>query len=215
MNDGERREVADERQLHQKESIDRIVDFSNGVMGFAITLLVVDLRVPILPNEEASLPGEILDLWPQFLAYVISFYVIGDNWIIYNRIFSHIERFDERLYWLSLLFLFFVVILPFPTRLVSSYPDRKLPVLLYLGVIICVNFARTLLWWYASSGHRLVHENLDTRFVRRTLLMNVLILGGFLLSAVIALFSPIEAVYLWILLGIAGVVTRLVLYRIQ
>ncbi len=205
---------ADERRLHQTEGVSRIVDFSNGVMGFAITLLVLDIRVPEVRGLEPRLQSELLGLWPHYIAYLISFFVIGENWIIYNRIFSHIERYDEKLYWFDLLFLFFIVLLPFPTGLVSVYPGQKLPALVYAGVITCVVFSRTLIWWYATRGHRLVHENLDPGFVRRTLAYAVTLLCGFIISAIIAFFAPIGAIELWILLVIFSLFSRLgILYH--
>jgi uncharacterized membrane protein len=213
MKERHKQESADERILHQTEGVARIVDFSNGVMGFAITLLVVDIKVPTLQGQAQDLPRELLALWPQFLAYSISFYVIGENWIIYNRIFSHIERINEKLYWLDLLFLFFIAVLPFPTRLVSSYPNHKLPVLIYAGVITGVLFSRTFIWWYATNHHRLVHENLDPRFIHRTLLNSISLVVGYIVSAIIAFISPIEAVYIWLILAIVGLISRFWLYR--
>ena len=206
-------EIADERTLHHKEGVSRIVDFSNGVIGFAITLLVINIRVPESRAKAGELPAELLALWPQYIAYLISFYIIGENWIIFNRIFSHIERYDETLYWLVLLFLLFIAVLPFPTSLVSVYPDRKIAALLYAGTVTCVVFSRTMIWWYATKNHRLVHESLNPCFIQGTLRNAILLLAGFIISAVIAFFSPIEAIYLWVLLAIVALVVRLRLYR--
>ncbi|MGE5307646.1 MAG: TMEM175 family protein [Deltaproteobacteria bacterium] len=207
---GRIRETADERKLHQQTGVDRIVDFGHNVMGFAITLLVTGITVQ--PGIH-DLKAHLFSLWPQFIAYFLSFYVIGDNWIVYSRIFSHIIRYDEKLYWLNLLFLFFIAFLPFPTSLVSDYPGYKIPVLLYSTVIICVIFARTLLWWYASKDHRLVHETLDPAFIRKTLLNAIFLLCGFFVVALIAFFSVSDAISLWVVLGVFSLLSRFRLYK--
>jgi uncharacterized membrane protein len=212
MNGEDRRRLDRERKFHHEEGVSRIVDFSNGVMGFAITLLVLDIKVPEKSSLASVLPRELLALWPQYLAYMVSFFVIGENWIIFNRIYRHIVRVDEPLYWFNLLFLFFIVFLPFPTSLISVYPGNKLSALMYGGTIVCVVFARTLIWWYATRNHRLVHETLEPAFIRRTLLYAVTMLAGFIVACVIAFFSPVEAIHIWILLALFSLVSRLILY---
>lgn len=215
MEENEKRPIADERKLHQTEGVARITDFTNAVTGVAITLLIVDVKAPQLPEpvSEQALAAKIFSLWPHFIAYLVSFFIIGENWIVYHRIFSHIERYDETLYWLNLFFLLFVAALPFPTSLVSMYPYRKLPALLYAGTVMLVISARTLIWWYVTRDRRLVHKTIDPRLVSGGLRNEVLLVVGFLVSAVIAYFSTVWAIYLWIILAAVSIVTRLSLYN--
>jgi uncharacterized membrane protein len=72
--------------------LDRIVNFSDGVFAIVITLLVLDIRVPDIPEGLISqeLPSRILDLEPKFLSYVISFLVIAIYWQAHHRVFRHL-----------------------------------------------------------------------------------------------------------------------------
>ena len=64
-----------------------------------------------------------LNLWPRYLSYFVSFLVIGTYWVAHHAIFEVIQRFDRRLLWLQLLFLFFVALTPFPTAVLGEYGD--------------------------------------------------------------------------------------------
>lgn len=100
----------------------RVEAFSDGVMAIAITLLVLELKVP------ESKPGELLhDLaarWPSYAAYVAAFLTIGIIWLNHHTLLTKIARFDARLHWLNLMLLFGVATLPFPTALLADYVNR-------------------------------------------------------------------------------------------
>ncbi len=96
----------------------RIVNFSDGVFAIVITLLILDIRVPDIPEDLVSqeLPSRILDLGPKFLSYVISFLVIAVYWQVHHRVFRPIRAYDRTLLWLNFLFLMTISFLPFPPR---------------------------------------------------------------------------------------------------
>jgi uncharacterized membrane protein len=91
--------------------------FSDGVFAIAITLLVLDLRLP----GGGSLPHELLQAWPRYFAYVVSFLTIGIMWMNHHTLFSHVSRVDRPLLVLNLLLLMGVVAIPFPTTLVAEH----------------------------------------------------------------------------------------------
>src|SRR5512137_1560994 len=92
-----------------RSGLERIFLFTDAVMAIAITLLVLDLRVPEGP---AGLGRALIALWPSYLSYLLSFVIIGNYWLSHHRLFRAIGRYDDRLVWLSLLFLFFIALLP-------------------------------------------------------------------------------------------------------
>ena len=95
---------------HVRE-IDRIAAFTDGVMAIAVTLLVLNIDVPHLRAEQGGLLDEKLyHLWRDFLAYGISFAVIGRYWLIHHRFFATLRRYDRRLVTLNLVFLAFLVL---------------------------------------------------------------------------------------------------------
>jgi len=89
------------RQLSQTG---RIEAFSDGVMAIAITLLVLDLKVPSAAevSDSGSLLGALLDRWPSYLAYLAAFLTIGIIWLNHRAFVDRIIRFDARMQWLNL-----------------------------------------------------------------------------------------------------------------
>jgi uncharacterized membrane protein len=107
----------------------RVVAFSDGVIAIAITLLVLTLDVPSVPNGE--LAEALGDQWRQYLAFVLSFALIGRFWIVHHRAFSLLERFDGTLMLLNLCFLALIVVMPFATSLVADYEDDPVCIVVY------------------------------------------------------------------------------------
>ena len=100
---------------------DRIVNLSDGVFAIAITLLVLDIHVPDIPENMVAteLPGELLSLWPKYLGYFLSFAGISIFWVIHHSIFRPIRAYDRTLLYLNFLFLMVVAFVPFPTLLLK------------------------------------------------------------------------------------------------
>jgi uncharacterized membrane protein len=93
----------------------------------------LDIRVPDIPPDLVAqeLPGQILDLGPKFLSYVISFLVIAIYWQAHHRVFRPIRSYDRTLLWLNFLFLMAISFLPFPTSLLGEYSEEQLSVVIY------------------------------------------------------------------------------------
>ena len=89
---------------------DRIVNLSDGVFAIAITLLVLDIQVPDIPEKVVSsqLPEALLSLWPKYLGYLLSFVGISAFWLIHHSIFRPIKAYDRSLLYLNFLFLMVV-----------------------------------------------------------------------------------------------------------
>src|SRR5207253_4718071 len=103
----------------------RVEAFSDGVMAIAITLLVLDLKVPAVEDVASGQLAHALALrWPSYLAYLAAFLTIGIIWLNHRTLVDRIARFDARLHWLNLGLLLGVATLPFPTALVADYIGR-------------------------------------------------------------------------------------------
>jgi uncharacterized membrane protein len=145
---------AEERRESEEKETTRLEAFSDGVFAIAITLLVLDLKVP---QGVPSLGRSLFAQWPSYLAFSTSFATIGIMWLNHHRLFNMIRRVDHMLLIWNGLLLFGVSIVPFPTRLVADYlgnPGEKLAVGVYAGVAIYIALAFTGLWRYASSAER-------------------------------------------------------------
>ena len=99
--------------------LDRLVFFSDAVVAIAITLLALDLRFE--PGRADISFNDIAILWPRFAAFTLSFVLIAVFWKIHHEFFFFIRKIDSTLLWYNIFWLFFIVILPFSTTLVSGY----------------------------------------------------------------------------------------------
>src|SRR5664279_4890207 len=118
--------------------VERLIFFSDAVMAIAMTLLVIDLKLPEslgAMTSDADLRAALDGLGPRFLSVLLSFAVIAIWWNGHNRIFRNLERADGALVVLNLVFLGAIAFLPFPTALIGRYVDRPSAVVLYLSLI--------------------------------------------------------------------------------
>ena len=134
-------------------SKDRMEGFSDGVFGFAITLLVLDIAVrpPGTPLQQ------LLHAWPSYLAYVISFLTIGGAWLAHTALTDRLARADSLFLRLNLLVLLVVVFLPFPTRLVADAlhdsSGERVYVTLYGLTLLAIRVLGSALDAYARHEH--------------------------------------------------------------
>jgi uncharacterized membrane protein len=180
--------------------LDRIVFFSDAVMAIAITLLVLDLKVPDAAGESASDFGRaVLGLWPKYLGYIVSFWVIALYWVAHHRCFRYIRKYDRRLIYLNFLFLMFIAFMPYPTALLFSNAARAASVALYAGTAAGMGLSLAGVWIYATR-HRFIPADMSKALIRDIRLNLLLPPLVFLLSAGVAAFNANLAMYLWFLL---------------
>jgi uncharacterized membrane protein len=179
---------------------DRLPALSDGVIAIVITLLVLDITVPELPPNSATdvVIRSIVAEWPQFVGYVLSFWVIGIYWILHRRTFTYIERHERGIVLLNLLFLLLVAFIPYATAVFVAYPGQLGVVFLSVALALA-GFSLAVLWIHASRND-LVQTGLASRAVRiqaARFLASPLVL---LLAAVVALVDARLAVFTWLLL---------------
>jgi uncharacterized membrane protein len=148
---------------------DRIEAFSDGVFAIAITLLVIEIGVPHVEDEGTPLFGALVEQWPSYLGYIISFLQIGVIWANHHNRFRFIARSDHGLLFLNILFLMCVAFIPFPTALLADYlqgTERTTAGAVYAGTLAVTAIFFTLLWLYAADNYRLVDRSLDPYLLR-------------------------------------------------
>ena len=190
---------------------DRIVNLSDGVFAIALTLLVLDIRVPDIPENlvAADLPAALLSLWPKYLGYFLSFVGIGTFWLIHHSIFRNIRSYDRSLLCLNFLFLMFVALVPFPTSLLGEYGDHRLPVAVYAGTLAVGRLLLTAIHWHTTRNDWMVDEIQDPATIRFFMIRGLTIPAIFLLSIGVSFFSIQAAIYSWfIMLVVDAVVLR-------
>jgi uncharacterized membrane protein len=119
-------------QRDDMPSVDRLLALSDGVVAIALTLLVLQLRVPSLPSASAdsasALASALARGGDQLTAYVISFYVVAQFWLVHHRVFQHLVGQEEGLAWWNFAFLFTITIMPFTSDLLGEYGSNPLAV---------------------------------------------------------------------------------------
>ena len=175
------------------QSLERLTALSDGLFAVAMTLLVLDLRVPVSTAgsaySEHGLWGALLKLGPSFAAYLLSFTMLGTFWLAQHTLLSILGRCDRTLTWINLGFLFVVSLLPFSAALLAHYVHLRLAVGVYWLNILLLGAG---LEWGARYGRKALVPGDDrqarsrlTTFRRRILLAQSL----YALAALICLIS--------------------------
>ena len=133
-------------------SVGRLEAFSDGVLAIVITLLILDVKVPI--GAEGHLGRELAAQWPQYAAYLSSFLIVGIIWLNHHAVVQLLSRADHGVQVRNLLLLLPVSVLPWPTAVLAEYlrdgtsSDQRVAVLLYgiTSSLMAVMF--NLLWRY-------------------------------------------------------------------
>jgi uncharacterized membrane protein len=190
-------------------SINRLEAFSDGVFAIAITLLILEVKIPA--HEEVLKAGGLFNflksIWPNFFAYVFSFVVIGIYWANHHYFISMFKKTDHIFNMLTVLFLMCIAFLPYPTALlgdfISNEGERSQVISFYaLGIWLPAIFW-IITWQYGRKN--LIDKNIAPEFLAK--LNKLFILSNFLyaLAFLISFISPIAS------LGINVILTLLYL----
>src|SRR5262249_2934306 len=133
----------------------RIEAFSDGVFAIVVTLLVLELKLPVLKDHASAseLAHQLVELTPKFLSWLISFIIVCKFWLNHHHALNLAHHADYALAWLNSLFLMGQAFIPFPTAMMGEYPTNPLAVS-FFGVVFAVN---TLLF---IALHRYIVRNL-------------------------------------------------------
>jgi uncharacterized membrane protein len=196
-------------QLDDETGLERLVFFSDAVFAIAITLLALEIQLPVEATglSNLQLTNSLVEIWPRYLSFMISFLVIGNFWIAHHRRFRFVTRYDTRLLLLNLLMLMCIAFIPFPTSVLSENGNRTATIFYALSIAV-TGLMSAVLWWYVSRENRLIGNTIDARTARRHLLSILTIPVVFLLSIGIAYINPDLAKFSWILTAPAALLAR-------
>jgi len=179
----------------------RVEAFSDGVFAIAITLLILEIRVPESAGH-GTLGHALADLWPSYLAFVASFMTIGVMWLNHHRLFTLINKCDDGLIALNLLLLMGITWIPFPTGLLAEHlrrPDERVAGVVYAGSFVVIAIAFNVMWRYAVHA-KAVNEHVNVPAITRQYalgpLMYAALVGiAWLNGAACLVVSALYAVY--------------------
>ena len=181
---------------------ERLVFFSDAVFAIVITLLVLPLTEAVadLATSE-NLAGDLTDLWPRALSFVVTFLVIGQFWIAHHTMFGVVRFYDRTLLWMNIVALLTVSFLPFPSALLGarSLTDDRLPVVLYAASLTLASLAFTVTWHYALRRGLIAADTAD-RERRDLTIRSYATTAAFALSILAAFAGVVAAALFWVVL---------------
>ena len=146
-------------QVAGDRSLDRIGALSDGLFAIAMTIIVLEIRVPdVQPHTDAALLGAIGQLGPRFLTYFLSFLTLGIFWNAQHAQLNYVARADRNLAWLQLVYLSIVALMPFSTSLLAEFLDLRVAFLVYWLNLYLLGVGLYVVWWYAIRANLLTPD---------------------------------------------------------
>jgi uncharacterized membrane protein len=196
------------------ENPTRVEAFSDGVFAIAITLLILEIRVP---HVDHGLWTALLALWPSYVAFLLSFWVILIMWVNHHELLRMVDGINYPFLFSNGLLLLTVTVVPFPTAVLAAHlgtPEAKTAAAFYCGMFVVNALCWNLLFWTMVRGG-LVRREISAATiagVRKAYYAGVLV---YLLAAIVALFQPIAGLLInvslwivWVRLGYRSEQTR-------
>lgn len=197
----------EEKLILQEKETGRVEAFSDGVFAIAITLLVLDLKVPKLDSVSID-DGLFISLfkhWPAYLAFTTSFLTILIMWVNHHNIFNYIQSVDGNFLFINGFLLLTVTVIPFPTSLLAEHMRGQWAgqaSAIYAGIFFLNCFFFTLLWFYSSKDGHLLDKDIKPSIVSAIKRNGFFGLFFYLFAVVISFFSATVGVGICLILAI-------------
>jgi len=171
----------------------RIESFSDGVIAIIITLMVFDVKIPEIDSSASgiSMWNKVSEIIPHLLAYLLSFLLLGVYWVNHHHFFHSLTTTDRNLLWWNLNLLFWLSIIPIPTRFLATHPMNPESTTMYAFNVFAASLSFTLMGRYAKARN-LMHQDISRRRKKRLARMNTL---GLILYG-ISIFAGYLSVYI-------------------
>lgn len=127
-----------EHHARTEFQLERLILFTDAVFAIAITLLIIEIKVPELEHvhSEKEVVIATLHLLPKFMGFFVAFFVIAIYWTAHHRVFRFVHHYTNGLIWLNVIFLLSIVLMPFTSAYQGEYPALKTPWVLYASSVI-------------------------------------------------------------------------------
>src|SRR5919199_955311 len=185
-----------QRQLR----LDHITSFADAIFAFSITFMAISIDIPNLTQNltQTQVIDKLLQSVPEFEIYVLSFFVIALYWISYHQIFNNIVGSHLTTTWLTLVFLFFITLIPLATNVEVGF-GYQIVFVLYALVLTIAGALLTITWLHATKN-KLIDKNLTPREIHNISLEAIAPTVVFLLSILISFVELQAAYYFWIVI---------------
>lgn len=187
----------------------RLEGFIDAVVAIAITLLGLEFVVPVLEHSNEALLAFLGEMWPKFLGYFLAFLLLGLLLSTSWRQFQNIRYADWKLFSINILFLAFIVLMPFATSVLTEYGDTTVGVLFFHCVMLLSALALTINWWYVKRHPGLLKEDITPRTLDIIRYRNLSFMVASLVAIVFAFFAPIFSNLAYLLIIIILIIVHL------
>ncbi len=169
--------------------LERLILFSDAVFAIAITLLIIEIKIPHFEGHatQQQLTHALLEKLPEFIGFVISFVVIGQFWTNHHKLFGYITDYTPGLLWLNLLVLIWVVLMPFSTYLNMEYGNLDVVWVWYCLNLTLISLSLYFIWRYIGKHKHLCSMADDKVFMKKAYQRSVIITLIFFSGAVLTL----------------------------
>jgi uncharacterized membrane protein len=193
----------------------RVESFSDCVIAFAITLLILDVHLQDIGTniDNAGMIHAITALTPHFLIYVISLLICTVAWISHHEFIHDLDYVDPRLLWLNSLYLMWIAFLPFPTGLLGNHPEQPVAVAVYGSVCAVTCFSFSAMRWYASFRGCLMKKGLSDMKLRRDLWLSLCFALLYIAGVVGGMFFPSLGLFLYAAIPASYTLSRLASFK--
>jgi len=170
----------------------RLETLADGIYAIAMTLLVLNIEVPLVdpPPSAAVLRRQFLSRWPLFVHYVLSFVLLGSFWIIHHVQFQYIKRVNRTVLWINIFGLMFVALLPFSTSFMADYGEYQLPAVFFHCNLFAIGFIIYLNWSYMTRKQHFMKHHLGKIKVEKGKKKNMVIPFISLICIIISFIIP-------------------------
>ena len=173
--------------------LERMILFSDAVFAIAITLLIIEIKIPHFDDAitQRELANALLKKLPEFLGFILSFVVIGQFWISHHRLFGYIMDYTPKLLWLNLLMLLWIVLMPFSTFLNMQFGNQDIVWFWYSMNLALIELSLYFLWRYIGKHPHLCYMAGDKRFMRHAYVRCIIVLLIFVAGG-LCTFLPVD-----------------------
>lgn len=182
-------------------NLNRFEAFSDGVFAIAMTLLVIEIKVPNLSQATASTAIEaLIHAGPHILSYITSFLVIGVLWLNHHALFHLLKRVDRIVLTINLVLLMCIAFIPFPTSLIGEYGKLQ-PIVMFYGLTLALTgIVYNILWFYVVRQYLWSHPQADRRFIYQASLWSIGYPILYLIASLLSLSNTTLSTILYILI---------------
>lgn len=178
-------------------SKNRIEALTDGIFAVAMTLLILDVKVPKSVRPDELLQG-LREVGSECLSFASTFLMLGVYWVGQHNQFHLIRHTDRVVLWINLLFMMTISFVPFSMALLSSYPREPVALAIYGGNLTVIGLVLYGHWWYATYRNRLVDVDLEAHFVRFAARRILIGPAAFTLAIGMAFVSPVASLTIFV-----------------